>query len=67
MSNKYEIQVSQIKYPEYPCFSFYTVNSYAEHEAAKIAKEMFQFDTGFKPADTKTKILNKDQFGRIYK
>lgn len=57
--------ISQIKYPEYPCFSFYDIDSYAEHDAKKRAKEMFQGDTGFKPDDTRAKIMNIDQYGRI--
>lgn len=62
----YEIKVSQTKHEGYPCFSFYNVESYAEHEAKKIAKEMFQGDTGYKPENSTATILNKDQFGRYY-
>jgi hypothetical protein len=64
---EYEIHVSQIKYPEYPCFSFYNIDSHAEHDAKRQAKERFQNDTGFKPEDTQAKVINKDQFGRYYK
>jgi hypothetical protein len=54
----YEIEVSQIKHEGYPCFSFYKVESYAEHEAKKIAKQKFQLDTGYKPEDTKARVIN---------
>lgn len=64
---EYEIQVSQTKHPEYPCFSFYNIESYAEYDAKKQAKERFQDDTGFKPEDTLAKVINKDQFRRYYK
>ena len=63
----YEIMVSQTKHPEYPCFSFYNIDSYAEHEAKKRAKEQFQVDTGFKPENSFAKVLNKDQYGRYFK
>jgi hypothetical protein len=56
----YQVMVSQTKYPEYPCFSFYDVESWAEHVATREAKERFQDDRGFKPEFTKVKILNKD-------
>lgn len=62
----YQIMVSQNKHPEYPCFSFYNIESWAEHVAKKEAKERFQKDTGFKPENTITKVLNKDQYGRFY-
>jgi hypothetical protein len=53
----YEIMVIQNKYPDYPCFSFYNIDSYADHDAKKQAKERFLDDTGFKPEDTVAKII----------
>jgi len=57
----YEIRVNQVKHDEYPCFSFYNITSNCEHEAKKEAQNLFQFDTGFKPADTKATIITVKQ------
>lgn len=57
----YEIRVNQIKYDEYPCFCFYNITSNCEHDAKKEAQNKFQFDTGFKPADSKATIITVKQ------
>lgn len=55
----YEIRVNQIKFDEYPCFSFYNIDSNCEHEAKKEAQRRFQYDTGFKPIDSKATVITK--------
>jgi hypothetical protein len=57
----YEIRVNQIKFDEYPCFSFYNIVSNCEHDAKKEAQELFHSDTGFKPIDYKATIITKKQ------
>lgn len=55
----YEIRVNQTKYDEYPCFSFYYIESNCDHDAKKEAQKRFYFDTGFKPEDSKAAIITK--------
>ena len=53
MALPYSIRVSQTKYPDYPCYSFYEIEGQPNsHDAEKEARKRFCASFGFEYKDT---------------
>lgn len=56
---KYHIRVSQTKYPDYPCFTFYDIEMTNYHDAEREARRRFCLDYGFAFKDTEAYTFDK--------
>lgn len=57
----YSIRVSQTKYPEYPCYSFYDIEAPNREDAAQEARKVFSNTLGFEFKDTKSYVMYNEQ------
>lgn len=57
----YSIRVSQTKYPDYPCYSFYDIEAANRDDAAKGARKKFCSTLGFEFKDTMAYVMYNDQ------
>jgi hypothetical protein len=57
----YSIRVSQTKYPDYPCYSFYDIETANRDDASKEARKRFCSTIGFEFKDTTAYVLYNQQ------
>lgn len=60
MKQQFHVRVSQAKYEEYPCFSFYEIEAEDYHEAERKAEVQFSNDFGFERKDLKAWTFDKN-------
>lgn len=63
---KYHIRVSQTKYPDYPCYSFYDIEGPNYHDAEKAARKKFCSDFGFEFKNTVAYTFDKHRIDYEY-
>lgn len=56
---KWHIRVSQTKYEDYPCYSFYDIEAENYWDAERVARKQFCASFGFEMKDTEAYTFDK--------